>query len=129
MVDKFKRILRVDSDEDTEDLHNKYKVFCYESFIAKKRQYEIYLFKFNSSMYLFFCKYIGNVQLNFLWLIFYQVTFLFIGDSKGSRGEIENVWEAVEYKGRKNMSLGETPNDTDIQLNFFCQINCFLPLV
>ena len=27
MVDKFKRILRVDSDEDTEDLHNKYKVF------------------------------------------------------------------------------------------------------
>ena len=26
MVDKFKRILRVDSDEDTEDLHNKYKV-------------------------------------------------------------------------------------------------------
>ena len=29
MVDKFKRILRVDSDEDTEDLHNKYKVFLF----------------------------------------------------------------------------------------------------
>ena len=38
-----------------------------------------------------YCKYIGYVQLNFLWLISYYDNFLFIGDSKGSRGEIENV--------------------------------------
>ena len=46
-------------------------------------------------------------------LISYHHTFLFIGDSKGSRGEIENVWEAVEYKGKKNKGWGETFNDTD----------------